>query len=254
MSLSSAASRAGPRPRAAACGQVDRVRFAERGGDLQPGQVDDLLDQPGQAVGLDAASARRTARRPRGRRRRRAPPRPAGRAPPTGVLSSWQTLATKSRRISSTPARLGAVLDEQQDVVRAERRDPGADDEAGSAGRALRQLQLDLADHAVAAYLPGQLEQLGLGEVLAPDQPVRDRGRGVVDDRSAESRTMPLDRSTARTSATPSGSAGRLAPSAAGTRCCWRSERRTAYTAMPDRAMPPIAPSVAAVVTSTPPG
>ena len=49
-------------------------------------------------------------------------PRPADRVLRTGVLSSWLTFATKSRRTSSTALRLGVVLHEQQHVAAAQGR------------------------------------------------------------------------------------------------------------------------------------
>ena len=38
---------------------------------------------------------------------------------PTGVFSSWETFATKSRRIALDPPLTGAVLDERQDQPRS---------------------------------------------------------------------------------------------------------------------------------------
>ena len=76
--------------------------------------------------------------------------------PPTGVFSSWETLATKSRRISSSrrawlrSSTRSRTWAEPSGATRA------TDDEPGPAGRALRQLELDLADDAVTAHLPGQ--------------------------------------------------------------------------------------------------
>ena len=79
------------------------------------------------------------------------------------------------------PAGLGAVLDQQQHVRAAERRDPRADDQPAAAERPAGQLQLALPDHAVAAHRPGQLEQLGVGDLVAADQPVGVRRRAGLD-------------------------------------------------------------------------
>ena len=46
---------------------------------------------------------------------------------PTGVLSSWLTLATKSRRIGLDPLLAGAVVGEHEDQPGAERGDAGVD-------------------------------------------------------------------------------------------------------------------------------
>jgi hypothetical protein len=79
---------------------------------------------------------------------------------PMGVLSSWLTLATKSRRISSTRR------DPGPDVGG---RDPRADD------------QVALADLAVAAHLVDQLEQLLDHQPVAAHQPQRERRRAGLE-------------------------------------------------------------------------
>ena len=109
---------------------------------------------------------------------------------PTGVLSSWLTLATKSRRTAST--RRSRVRSSTRASTSREPsgRHPGGD-VAGRRGRAAHE-QLGLADLPVAAYLVDQPVEL-LGDQLgAADQAegVRRRGGlhdrvGVVDDHRA---------------------------------------------------------------------
>ena len=209
MSLASAASRARSTAsrvawaRSTSCGLAAGCRPPAAGtGRRSPAPA-------GSAGWTRAASGRRTARRPRGRPWRRARPRRAARAADRGL----ELVADVGDEVAADlldPAGLGAVLDEEQHVLRAERRDPGAARRArcrrlGPCG----QLELGLADHAVAAHLPGQVEQLGLDELAARDQPVATAAGEVLTTASAASRTTPLDRSTERTSATPREAADR---------------------------------------------
>ena len=102
---------------------------------------------------------------------------------PTGVFSSWLTLATKSRRIDSTRRSRVRSSTRASTSWRAERGHPG-----GHVARwhplALHE-QLGLADLAVAAYLPDQLGQLAHGDLVAADQSHRDRGRRGLEHRVA---------------------------------------------------------------------
>jgi len=75
---------------------------------------------------------------------------------------------------------LGAVLDEEEHVVGAERRDAGGHDEAAVAD-ALLQGQLGLADDAVAAHSASEVQQLGVDQLLTAHETLGDRGRRVVD-------------------------------------------------------------------------
>ena len=102
--------------------------------------------------------------------------------PPTGVFSSWLTLATKSRRTSSTRRALvrsstrSSTWATPSGATRARDGDPAASE------RAAGQVELGLADHAVAADLAGQVPQLGVGQLGVADQAVDDRGRAGLDD------------------------------------------------------------------------
>ena len=196
----------------------------------------DPLGEPAHGLRVVAASSTASASRAR---------------PPTGVFSSWLTFATKSRRTASSRRASRAVVDEQQHVIRAQRRDAGADDEPGSTSQTLGQHRSTSritpsrrTSRAAAWSSSGWVRSCPLTSPFATTA-------GGSATESAESRTIPLDRSTARTSAMPSGSADRssVAPAPA-------AALREAHGIHGDaqRAMPPIAPSVAAVVTSTPPG
>ena len=186
---------------------VDEPRLVQGVGDLEPGQVDDLLDQLGSRAALDLHPAGEPLDGLGVVLGVAGSPRRAGASPPTGVLSSWLTLATKSRRTSSTRWAWVWSSTRSRTWADAERRDPGLHDRARLApSGAARQLELGLADHAVAADLPGQVAQLGVDEL-----PCRGPGRRprrtaeLLMTASAASRTMALERSTASTSATPRG-------------------------------------------------
>ena len=108
-----------PRPRATGRGVGQRLVA------LQPGQVDQVLDQAGQPGRPRAASARRTGGPPRGRRRRPSTASASSDSAPTGVFSSWLTLATKSRRTASTRRASVQVLDQHQHQPRSPAGRPG---------------------------------------------------------------------------------------------------------------------------------
>ena len=80
----------------------DRGRRLERVVALEPGQLDDLLHQPGEPVALGEHPAGEPLDGLRVLARRRATASASSRIAPTGVFSSWLTLATKSRRTAST--------------------------------------------------------------------------------------------------------------------------------------------------------
>ncbi len=61
-------------------------------------------------------------------------------------------------------------------------RDPHPHDDAAVGVRAAGQVELGLADHAVAAHLPGEVAQLVVDELAVADQPVGDGRRRGLDD------------------------------------------------------------------------
>ena len=172
----------------------------------------------------------------------------SSRIAPTGVLSSWLTLATKSRRTAST--RRSRV---RSSTRASTRREPSGATRAVTcrAGAcAPADEQLGLADLAVAAYLADQLVELRGDQLGAAHQPegVRRRGGlhdgvGVVDDRP-RCCAAPRARSPPR--------AGRRAPRRPATTDCCRSLMCQASTAPPATTAPRIAARNACVVGSTP--
>ena len=99
---------------------------------------------------------------------------------PTGVFSSWLTLATKSRRIDST----------RRSRVRSSTRASTSWQLSGATravtwrgGRPWRwTTQLGLADLPVAAYLPDQVGQLAHGDLVPAHDAHGDGGRGGLED------------------------------------------------------------------------
>ena len=137
-----------------------------------------VVDAPGQALGAPTSGSRASATNV-------SASRPSA---PMGVLSSWLTLATKSRRTSST-RRLSLWSSARTRTsplaahVPAEGRDP--DREAGQVAAdaaAGRDLELALADLTVPAHLPGQGQQLAGHQALALDQAERSRGVAGLQD------------------------------------------------------------------------
>ena len=91
---------------------------------------------------------------------------------PTGRLELVAHVGHEVAADRLHPALAGAVLDQGQDQLGAERRDPGGD-VARRQPVALHE-QLGLADLPVAAYLPDQLGQLAHGDLVAAhDAPSR---------------------------------------------------------------------------------
>ena len=147
------------------------------------------------------------ARPPRGRRRRPATASASSASAPTGVFSSWLTLATKSRRTAST--RRASVRSSTR--ARARRR------ELSGATRArhraaprprgwARQLEVGLADLAVAAHLADELGELLHGHPVAMDDPHRDRSDDALSTAPLASTTNAAPGSTDRIRVSPSGS------------------------------------------------
>ena len=166
---------------------------------------------------------------------------------PTGVLSSWLTLATKSRRTAST--RRSRVRSSTRASTRCEpeRRDPGGD-VPGRGGRAVHE-QLGLADLAVAAYLVDQLVELVGDQLGAADQPEGVRRRGGLHDRVG---VVDDHRAAAQHDRTVATSGGTTGSAATGSVDCWRSLMCQASTAPPATTAPRTAARNACVVGSTP--
>src|SRR6478735_7983168 len=170
--------------------------------------------------------------------------------PPTGVLSSWLTLARKSRRISSTRAAW---------VRSSTRRSTWlAPSGATRADTTMRPSPIPLRSASSASRMTPSRRTArarsssSVCTTSCPrTRPWATAAGELLTTRSDASRRMPLERSTAMTSATPGGSvgSGKRTSSAA----VDRSDRRTATIATPPRARPAMPPSVAAVVGSTTP-
>ena len=148
----------------------------QRVGHLQPGQLDDLLDERGQADRL--------------------PLHPGGEVP-DGVRVLGRVghrLGEQAQRADRClelvadvgdevapdlldAARLGAVVDEDEHEVSSQRRDAGVDQDLRPAERAPGELELLLADQAQPARFGDELAQLGVGQVVTADQPERVGGR-----------------------------------------------------------------------------
>ena len=160
---------------------------------------------------------------------RPARPRRAGPGAPTGVLSSWLTLATKSRRTSSTPARLGAVLDEQQHVLEPSGATRAATTSPGRpAGPAAAPARPRGSRRRGAPVGPGRAARAAARScprtrprAYAAGRVVDDRVGRVEDDRRGPQHGEDVGDAV--------GTARTGPPVGAGTACCRRSERRTAY-------------------------
>ena len=165
---------------------------------------------------------------------------------PTGVFSSWLTLATKSRRIASTRRSRVRSSTSASTIREPERRHPGRDRPRRQVGPGHHELAL--ADLAVAADLPDQV-----GELLRRRRPVPRTspsayaGADALSTTSSSSTRTAELRSTDSTAAAPGGTALSLT----GTSCCCRSLIAQASTAPPATTAPTIAASAAWVVGST---
>ena len=166
----------GRRPRGPRGPTSTRCGFAEGVGDLQPGQLDDLLHQPGQPVGLDL--------HPLGEARHRlgVVVRVEHRLGQQGDAADrgLQLVADVGDEVAPDLLDAGAPrCGPRRAAGRGPRRGArrGPHDEAAVRPRPLRQLQLGLADHAVAAHLPRQLGAARGGRARCPHQSVGDGGR-----------------------------------------------------------------------------
>ena len=142
----------------------DRDRRLERVVALQPGQLDDLLDQPREPLALDQHPVGEALDRlgvvggvvhGLGQQPDRA----------DGGLQLVADVADEVAAYGLDPALAGAVLDQRQHQPRAERRDPGGHVARRHAGAGHH--QLGLADLPVAAYLLDQRRELGRDQLAA---------------------------------------------------------------------------------------
>ena len=159
---------------------VDGLRLRERVVALQPGQLDDLLDEPGQpgALGLHP------------------PGEPDHRLRVVGGLldrlgeqvqradRGLQLVGDVGDEVAADrldAPLAGAVLDERQHQPAAQRGHPGGDVQRRDRPAA-RHHQLGLADLPVAAHLPDQVGELLDRHLVAADQAEGVRRRGGLED------------------------------------------------------------------------
>ena len=151
---------------------LDGHRLVERVVALEAGELDDLLHQPGEPLALGVHPAGEPLHR-------------------LGVVGGvddgvgeqldradrgLQLVAHVGHEVAADrldAALAGAVLDQGEHQLGAERRHPGGH-VAGRQSLALHE-QLGLADLPVAAYLPDQLGQLAHGDLVAAHETHRDR-------------------------------------------------------------------------------
>ena len=160
---------------------VDQLGLVEGVGHLQPGQVDDLLHQPGQPGGLDEDALGEPldglgvvlgAEHGLGEQR-------------DAADRGLQLVADVRHEVAADlldPPGVGVVLGEDQHVRDRDGRDPHPHHDRCRGVGAAGQVELGLADHAVAAHLPGEVAQLVVDQLAVAHQPVADRGRRGVDD------------------------------------------------------------------------
>ena len=158
---------------------LDGDRLVEGVVALEAGELDDLLHEPGEPLALGVHPACEALHR-------------------LGVVGGvddgvgeqldrtdrgLELVAHVGHEVASDrlhPALAGAVLDQREHQLGAQRRDPGGD-VPGWQPRALHE-QLGLADLPVAAYLTDQVGQLALGDLVTADDAHRDgRRRGLQD-------------------------------------------------------------------------
>src|SRR6478672_3508048 len=168
--------------------------------------------------------------------------------PPTGVFSSWLTLARKSRRISSTRAAL-----DRSSTRRSTWSAPRGATRAATTRRPspIPFCRVSSASRMIPSRRTARARwsSSGCTSSWPRTSPCATAAGELLTTRSEESTRMPLERRTAMTSPTPGGSGWSM-----GTACSAavdRSDRRTATIARPPRARPAMPPSVAAVVGST---
>ncbi|MNW53347.1 hypothetical protein D3C74_309050 [compost metagenome] len=139
----------------------------ERAGDLEARELDDLLDQRGQARGLLLHAPREAADRDRvvrrvldglGEQRER----------PHRRLELVRDVDDEVAADRVDAPCLGPVLREHEDVVRSDLRDPDLEHDHAATDGAARELELLVADHAVALDLGDHVEDRGVHDRVAP--------------------------------------------------------------------------------------
>ena len=146
------------------------------------------------------------------------------------------------------PPGVGVVLGEDQHVRDRDRRDPHPHDDARRGVRAAGQVELGLADHAVAAHLPREVAQLVVDELAVAHQPVAHGGRRGVDDGVAR---VDDHGDRAQHGQHVADTAGQRWLRGLGAWAPLRSDHRVAATATAPMTRPAAPPSIAASVGST---
>ena len=166
---------------------------------------------------------------------------------PTGVFSSWETLATKSRRTVST--RRSRVRSSTSASTSVDDSGAHADGDVARRRALAGHQQLGLADLAVAAYLRDQLGELARHQAGARHQAHRVRRRAGL--QRPCRRPRPRPRCCAAPTARTRRPRARRAPRHAGASRCWRSLTCQARTPPPATSAPMSAARKACVVAST---
>src|SRR4029079_14489434 len=159
---------------------VDQLGLLQGGVDLKAGEVDDLLDQTGEPRALHLHPAGEAGHR-LGVVRRLADGLGPQSQPAYRGLELVADVDDEVTPDLLDPAGRGAVIHDREHEGAAQGGHPGTDRDPATAQGPAGQAQLDLPDDAVAADLPGQMPQLVVNQVVAPDQAVRD-GRGAPAD------------------------------------------------------------------------
>ena len=207
---------------------VDELGRVQRVGHLQPatGRRSPAPGAPGGST--PPACAWRTGARPRGRRCASSTASASSEMPPTGVLSSWLTLATKSRRTCSTrwASVRSSTSSSRWPVLRGATRARTVSNPRPNGPRA--------SSRSCSRITPSRRtwRARSRSSAWARSEPVTmpyayAAGLAFTTASSAATITA-LSRSTARTSATPRGSSG---SGCTGMACCERSDARTASSA-----------------------
>ena len=230
---------------------VDRARLVQRVVALQPGQLDDLLHQPGQPVALGLHPAGEAAAPPRGRRR---PPATASASRLERADRGLQLVADVGDEVAADrldPALAGAVLDQRQHQPAAQRGDPGGDVRAARPrGRGHRPARSRGSARRGVPAGPGRRARATASRVARARARSAYAGAEALSTSSLSSTTRALERSTRE----HGGDArrARRAPRRPRARASARSLTRQARTTPPPSTAPSSANRSACVVRSTP--